>query len=263
MGDGKRLADRVALITGACQGIGRAIAQAYAEDGAHLFLVDLREEGLAAAAEEARGAGVRAAFRRADVTDPAQVEAAVAQAEAGLGPLDVLVNCAGIYQSRRFLEYSLEDWNRVLAVNVTGTMLCCQAVLRRMAPRGRGRIINLASVAGRLGGPLRSAYSTSKHAVIGLTRCIAAEFAADGITANAICPGMVDTEMFSGLVAQDAEILGVSERERMLAELLRRSPQQRLIAPREIARLAVYLASPDADGMTGQGVALDGGMSMV
>ncbi|MCZ6558862.1 MAG: SDR family NAD(P)-dependent oxidoreductase, partial [SAR324 cluster bacterium] len=178
-----------------------------------------------------------------------------------LGPIDVLVNGAGICQSIRFLDYTLEDWNRLMEVNVAGTFLCSQAALRRMTQRGRGKIINIASIAGRIGSKYRASYNASKHAVIGLTRCLAVEFADDGITANAICPGMVDTEMFAGVVAGDAEISGVDQ-ETMLGILQQRALQKRLLRPEEIAGLALFLASPASDGMTGQALTYSGGIVM-
>jgi NAD(P)-dependent dehydrogenase (short-subunit alcohol dehydrogenase family) len=258
----QRLQGKAAVITGANRGIGRATAEAFAAEGASLMLCDLDGANLPEIASAAGELGVEAAHRVTDVTRPEDVEAVMAEAEGAFGRIDVLVNCAGIFQSLKFLDYSLEDWNRVLAVNVTGTMLCCQAALRRMTVRGSGKIVNLASVAGRMGGPLRAGYSASKHAVIGLTRCLALEFAGAGITVNAICPGMVDTDMFAEVVRGDAENLGRKDHENMLAELMKRSPQGRYIQPQEIAALAVYLASPAADAMTGQAITLDGGMVM-
>lgn len=258
----QRLQGQVAVITGANRGIGRATAEAFAAEGASLMLCDLDGANFPEIASAAEAQGVEAAHRVADVTRPEDAEAVMSEAEERFGRIDVLVNCAGIFQSLKFLDYSLEDWNRVLAVNVTGTMLCAQAALRRMTARGSGKIVNLSSVAGRMGGPLRSGYSTSKHAVIGLTRSLALEFAGAGITVNAICPGMVETDMFAEVVRGDAENLGRKDPEVMLTELMKRSPQGRYIQPQEIAALAVYLASPAADAMTGQAVTLDGGMVM-
>ena len=257
----KRLEGRKAWITGAARGIGAATARAFAREGAHLFLFDRAGDGLDAVAAEARALGVQAAVRKGDVTVPASVEAAAAAAEQALGGLNVLVNCAGIYQSVSFLEVTLAEWERIFAVNVSGSFLCAQAALKRMVPRGAGTVINLSSAAGRAGGKFRSAYSASKHAVIGLTRCLAIEFAEHGITCNAICPGMVDTEMFSSVVAGDAEILG-TEKQAMEQRLSTRALQRRRLEPEEIANLAVYLASPEAKGMTGQALSLDGGMVM-
>ncbi len=258
----RRLHDKVAVVTGANQGIGRAIALAFAAQGAHLVLCDLNDSNLPEIVKEAGAEGVDAEHTTVDVTRPREVEAVMGEAEQRFGRIDILANCAGIYHSRRFLDYPLEDWNHLMNVNLTGTFLCCQAALRRMVPRRSGKIINLASVAGRMGGPFRAGYAASKHAVIGLTRCVALEFAEHGINANAICPGMVDTDMFEGVVRQEAELLGVKDTQAMLATMLKRSAQQRLIRPEEIALLAVYLASPESDGMTGQAVTLSGGMVM-
>ncbi|MCZ6474008.1 MAG: SDR family oxidoreductase [SAR324 cluster bacterium] len=250
-----------AFITGANRGIGKAIASQFAKAGANLFLYDRQTDQLAGIVDEAQALGVKVLHQQGDVTSPEQVEQAVAAAEDGLGPIDVLVNGAGICQSIRFLDYTLEDWNRLMEVNVAGTFLCSQAALRRMTQRGRGKIINLASIAGRIGSKYRASYNASKHAVIGLTRCLAVEFADDGITANAICPGMVDTEMFAGVVAGDAEISGVDQ-ETMLGILQQRALQKRLLRPEEIAGLALFLASPASDGMTGQALTYSGGIVM-
>lgn len=255
------LEGKTAFITGANGGIGAAIALEYARAGANLFLFDSKTDNLVGISRQAETNGVTALHEQGDVTHLQGVEQAMAAAESGLGAVDILVNCAGIFQSISLLDYTLEEWNRVMEVNVTGTFLCSQAALRRMTRRGRGKIINLSSIAGRMGGKFRAGYSTSKHAVIGLTRCIAVEFAEHGITANAICPGMVDTEMFAGVVRGDAENLGIAP-EAMLENLQQRALQKRLIQPEEIARLAVYLASPASDGMTGQAITYSGGMIM-
>jgi NAD(P)-dependent dehydrogenase (short-subunit alcohol dehydrogenase family) len=259
----RRLEGQVAVVTGANQGMGRVIAERFGAEGARLFLTDRNDANLPALAGRIAGLGSEAAHRVGDVTRPADVEAVMGEAERRFGQIDVLVNAAGIFQARRFLDYPLADWNEVLAVNLTGTMLACQAALRRMLPRKRGKLINLASAAGRAGGRFRAGYSTSKHAVVGLTRCLALEFAAEGITANAICPGMIDTDMFAAVIRQDAELLGERDLAGMHAALLKRSPQGRMIQPGEIAALAAYLASPEADSFTGQAVSLDGGMVMV
>ncbi len=242
--------------------MGRTIAERYAAEGARLFLVDRNDTNFAAISQSASKQGTEAAMRTADVTRAADMEAVMAAAEQRFGQIDVLVTAAGIFHARRFLELTVEDWNQVLAVNLTGTMLACQAALKRMVPRKRGKLITISSAAGKAGGRFRSSYSASKHAVIGLTRCLAVEFARDGITANAICPGMIDTEMFASVVKQDAELLGERDVPALHAHMLKRSLQARLIAPQEVAALAAYLASAEADSLTGQALSLDGGMVM-
>lgn len=254
-----RLAGRTAVITGAGRGIGRAVALAFAGQGAQLLLSDVNAAQLPEVGEAAGALGVEVHWAAADVTQPEEVEAMMALAEEKLGRIDILVNNAGIFQSEHFLDYALEDWNRLLAVNVTGTFLCAQAALRRMVPAGRGKLVNLASIAGKSGARFMAAYNTSKHAVIGLTRCLALEFAAQGITANAICPGLIDTDMFDNLLASVSGKYGIADPETLRHGMLKGVPIGRMIQPAEIAHLAVYLASPESDGMTGQALTLSGG----
>jgi D-sorbitol dehydrogenase (acceptor) len=255
-----RLQHRTAVITGANQGIGAATARAFAAEGAHVHLWDRRGEALAAGVEAARALGVQAAARTVDVTDPAAVEAAMAAAEEALGHIDILVNCAGVFHTAPLLETTLADWERVMRVNVTGTLLCMQAALRRMVPRGYGKVVNLASIAGRRGNSLVSAYSASKHAVVGLTRCAALEMARHGITVNAICPGYVETEMFGAVLSGFSAQRGIDDPERLRGDMLRNSPISRMTRPEEIAGVAVFLASAESDGMTAQTLVYDGGM---
>ena len=254
-----RLQGKGALITGANQGIGRAIALAFAAQGANLFLCDVNAAQLPAVAREAQGHGVEVFHTAADVTRPEQVEHAAAEAERQLGRIDILVNNAGIFQSERFLEYKLEDWQRMMEVNVTGVFLCAQAVLRRMVPAGGGKIVNLSSIAGKSGAKFMAAYNTSKHAVIGLTRCLALEMAEHHVNVNAICPGLIDTDMFDGLLGTLSRHLGSNDPEQLRRGMLKNVPIGRMIKPEEIADLAVYLASSESDGMTGQALTLSGG----
>jgi NAD(P)-dependent dehydrogenase (short-subunit alcohol dehydrogenase family) len=197
------------------------------------------------------------------VTDGARVEAALAEAAGRLGGLDVLVNCAGVFHAAPIAELTRADFERVMAVNVTGTLLCTQAALRHMVPRKSGSIVNFSSISGRRGDKYVTAYSASKHAVIGITRCVAMEMAGHGIRVNAICPGYIDTEMYEGVLREIGGRQGSDDPERFRAVLLKTVPIGRMIAPAEIARLAVYLAAPESAGMTGQALALDGGMVMV
>ncbi len=153
---------------------------------------------------------------------------------------------------------SLDEWNRIFAINVTATFLCAQAALPRMIERGSGRIVNIASVAARFGARYISAYAASKHAVLGFTRCLAAEVAANGITANAVCPGFVDTEMVAESVSRIVEKTGVT-REKALESIKDQSPQKRLLTTPEVASVVVMLCSEEGRGINGQAIVIDGG----
>ena len=255
-----RLAGKTALITGASRGIGRALAQAYAAAGANLFLTatDLGklEETRAALSEHS----VDVCLRAADVGAPDDVEALFAAAIAWRDGLDILVNNAGIYIGKPFVSYALEDLDQVMQVNVRAVFQLTQLAVRHMRERGGGKIVNIASTAGKWESPNQAVYNISKHAVVGLTRCVALETASDGINVNAICPGFVSTGMFDNLRAA-AEELGVPL-EQLRETIVSRVPMGRLVHPEEVGHLAVYLASSEADGMTGQSIPISGGMRM-
>jgi meso-butanediol dehydrogenase/(S,S)-butanediol dehydrogenase/diacetyl reductase len=180
---------------------------------------------------------------------------------AAFGDIDILVNNAGVYKAARLVDYSAEDFDRIMQVNVYGAFHVMQLVLRHMQARQRGKVVNIASTAGKWGSMNQSAYNASKHALVGLTRCAALEMGAHGINVNAICPGFVQTDMLESFRAH-ADILGVPF-EKVMEGGLSRVPLRRLLQPREIADLAVYLAAAESDGMTGQTLLLDGGMLMV
>ena len=257
---GSRLRGNCALITGASRGIGRAIAQAFAAQGARVCLVATDGERLAELEASLREAGADAFSIALDVTDRGACFEAVASAQARMGKVDLLVNNAGIYKARKFLDYNPEDFQRLLDVNLFGTVHMMQAALPAMLAGGYGRIVNIASTAGKWSSRNQSAYNVSKHAVVGLTRCVAVETAAAGVTVNAICPGFVETDMVEGLKRDYSEI-GVEDPDAMLGAMLAtRVPMGRVMSPPEIASLAVYLASPESSGMTGQSILVDGGM---
>jgi NAD(P)-dependent dehydrogenase (short-subunit alcohol dehydrogenase family) len=255
-----RLEGRRVLVTGASRGIGRAIAEEFAREGAHLFLTATTLEGLADTRAAVEPLGRPVALHAADVADPAQAERMVADCVEALGGLDVLVNNAGIYKAARFVDYTPEDFDRVMKVNAYGVFHAMQAALRRMTAAGGGKIVNIASTAGKHESANQAAYNASKHAVVGLTRCAALEHAKDRITINAICPGFVETDMIDQF-ATHADILGVSL-EQLKAGMLSRVPMGRMLQPAEIAHLAVYLASAESDGMTGQALTISGGLRM-
>jgi NAD(P)-dependent dehydrogenase (short-subunit alcohol dehydrogenase family) len=175
-----------------------------------------------------------------------------------MGGVDVLVNNAGIATSAPLKAITLEQWNRIFAVNVTGTFLCTQAMVPAMVERGWGRVVNVASVAGKAGAPYIAAYAASKHAVIGFTRSVAAEVAAQGVTVNAVCPGYVETDMSVDTVERIVRKTGLSA-EQARANLEKVSPQGRLYTPEEVAYQVTCLCDPRAGGVNGQSLVLDGG----
>lgn len=253
-----RLTGQVALVSGASRGIGRAIALAFAAEGADLYLTATNAELLASLAGEAEEAGGRARFEAFDVSDPAACARAAENAVGAYGQVDILVNSASVYIAQRFLDYSLADFERAMRVNLFGAISLTQSLLPQMLRRGHGRIINVASTAAKWASMNRSAYSASKHALVGLTKCLALETGALGVTVNAICPGPVETDMLEELISRRAQIDGRTT-ESVREQMLRGPAIKRFLEPGEIAELAVYLASPAAAGMTGQSLCLDGG----
>ena len=256
-----RLADRTAFITGGGRGIGRAVAHAFAREGARVFVVARTEPEVKRVAEQIRAEfGERAAgYASCDVADPRSVEEAFASAREFFGAgIDVLVNNAGVADSSKFTETSDEFWQRHLDINLTGTFYCMRAALPSMVEKAWGRIINVASVAGKTGAPYVAAYTASKHGVVGLTRSVALEVAAKGVTVNAVCPGYVDTDMTTRAVENIQAKTGRSAADALEA-IKRMSPQQRLVTPEEVAALALLLVSHDGRGITGQAINIDGG----
>ncbi len=259
---GHRLLDQVAIVTGASRGIGRAIAEAYAAEGARLCLIATQAERLNDVAHGLQLAPNRLMVLGVDVTDRAASFEAVARVEQQFGRVDVLVNNAGVYRAKAFLDHTDQDFQDLLDVNLFGVLHFMQACLPGMQARRQGRIVNIASTAGKWGSRNQSAYNTSKHAVVGLTRCVALEASPYAVTVNAICPGFVQTDMVEELKAQVARSSGLSG-EAMVQAALARVPLGRILEPAEIAELAVYLGSEASRGMTGQSILLDGGMVLV
>jgi 3-hydroxybutyrate dehydrogenase len=258
---GVDLRGSVVLVTGGGRGIGRAIALAMARAGAAVAVAARTVADLDAVAREASDAGLSAMAVPCDVTQAASVARATAEAGRRIGPIDVLVNNAGLAESAPLPHLDEEAWARTIAVNLTGTYLCTRAVLPSMIERRRGRIINVASIAGKVGFAYTSAYCAAKHGVLGFTRAVALEVASKGVTVNAICPGWVDTGMTAASIARIVEKTGRTAAEAR-ATLEAMSPQRRLIQPEEVAAVAMFLASEAAHGITGQALNVDGGEVM-
>ncbi|SOE51089.1 2,3-butanediol dehydrogenase, S-alcohol forming, (S)-acetoin-specific [plant metagenome] len=251
---------KIALVTGAGQGIGRGIALRLARDGADLALVDLDQAKLDAVAREIEALGRQATTFIADVSDREQVYAAVDHAERTLGGFDIIVNNAGISQVQPLLDVTPEEVERIYRINVQGVLWGIQAAARKFKARGTpGRIINASSIAGHDGFALLGVYSSTKFAVRALTQAAAKELAADGITVNAYCPGVVGTDMWVEIDKRMAEVTGapVGATYKKYVEGIALG---RAETPEDVAGLVAFLAGPDAAYMTGQAPLIDGGL---
>ena len=257
-----QLENRVALVTGGGRGIGQGIALALAEAGADVAVADVDATIARETANKVEQAGRRSTAITVDVRDPASVEAMVASTQAALGDLDIAVNNAGVISIKGVGELSVDDWDQIMAVNARGVFLCAQAELAVMRPRQSGRIVNVASIAGKVGFPDLSHYSASKFAVIGFTNAIAKEVAPEGITVNAICPGIVGTGMWRGEDGLSGRWREPGETEAQSWERHQKTllPQGVAQTPEDMGQLAVYLAG--AEHVTGQAIAVDGGFSL-
>jgi NAD(P)-dependent dehydrogenase (short-subunit alcohol dehydrogenase family) len=255
------LQGRRAVVTGAGRGIGRAIALALSMAGADVAVSARSTAEIEGVAEQLRAFGRRALAIPCDVTDAAQVAQLAEAAVAGLGGVDILVNNAGAATSHKFLGHPDELWHQMLAINLTGVYYVTKAFVPHMVAQQSGRIINIASITAKVGARYIAAYTASKHGVLGLTRALAAEFVSQNITVNAICPGYVDTPMTDGNVTNIVNRTGLSATQ-VRETLEKTSPQNRLIAPEEVAALVVYLAQDSARGITGQAINIDGGSVM-
>ena len=253
-----QLEGRGAVVTGGGRGIGAAVALALAAEGARIVVAARTASEVESVAGEIETGGGAAWPVQVDVTDPGSVDALSEAARVRLGDVEILVNSAGVAHSAPLARQTLEEWERIFAINVTGTFLATKAFLPAMMERGRGRVINLASVAGLAGARYIGAYAASKHAVVGFTRSIAAEAAPRGVTVNAVCPGYVDTRLTDESVARIVERAGLSEAEAREA-ILATSPQRRLIEPEEVARAVTWLCEDAARGVNGQTIVIDGG----
>jgi 3-hydroxybutyrate dehydrogenase len=252
------LSGRRALVTGGGRGIGRAVVRDLARAGAAVAVAARTRSDVEAVASGILAAGGRAVAVEMDVTDPARVRAAFARAREALGGIDILVSGAGIAPTAPIARTSDAAWRQILETNLSGTFYCLREALPEMTERGWGRVVHLASIAGKTGYPYIGAYAASKHGVLGLTKCAALEVATTGVTVNAVCPGYVDTPMLELGVARIVEKTGLTAEEarRRLAEM---SPQKRLYTAEEVSALVLYLCSDAAAGINGQALSVDGG----
>ena len=263
-----RLKGKVALVTGAGSGLGKATAEVFAQEGARVIVADISQRRAEAVADAINGTARRkkAIAVRGDVAKKSEVEAMVAEARKKFGPITILVNNAGIAQIKDFLDISPEEWQRMLDIHMKGTFLCTQAVIPDMITANWGRIINTASVAGMEGGPQNAHYAAAKAAIIGFTRSLALEYARSGITANAVAPGLIDNilQAVEGR-AEGSTVAGnisSTKAEQVKQFFLRRIPMRKLGTPQDIAYAHLYLASDEAAYVTGQVLSPNGGYVM-
>jgi 3-hydroxybutyrate dehydrogenase len=258
------LHQRVSIVTGAARGIGAAIAAELAAAGSHVALFDLEEPAVEeAAARIEREFGVAAQAYGVDMREPTAVQHAIDAVAQRFGRIDHLVNNAGIQYISPIADFPIEKWELVTKVDLDGVFYATKAVWPHLTARGRGRIVNIASVQGIIASEFKPAYVAAKHGVIGLTRASALEGAAAGITANAICPGAVMTDLIRNQAADLARSYGggISEEEALARAFLSAMPTRRFIEPVEVAQLCVYLCTDAARSITGAAISIDGGWS--
>jgi 3-oxoacyl-[acyl-carrier protein] reductase len=257
------LAGRVAIVTGGGQGIGEAIAARISGEGASVVIADLNLESATRTAEIIERAGGQALARATDVSDPHSVALMVRETVAKFGDLDILVNNAGIGQNiMPAVDLSVEEWNRVMAVNLTGTLLCSQEAAKHFMEKESGRILNISSINGLSPAPLCIAYNVSKAGVISLTRTMAYELAPYHITVNAVCPGPVYTDFNRKVMSQRAALLGIDEAE-MVDKVAATIPLGRWVEPEDVAKAVVFLVSDESSHITGEVLSVSGGLSAV
>ena len=249
---------RCALVTGGGRGIGRAAALRLAAAGCDVAVGSRTRAEVDAVAEEVRALGRRAVAVTLDVSRSESVRDAFAEARGALGRVDVLVNGAGVAPSALLVRTSDEAWRSAIETNLSGAFYAMREALPAMLEAQWGRVVNVASIAGKTGQPYISAYAASKHGLLGLTRCAALEVAARGVTVNAVCPGYVDTPMTDASIARIVEKTG-QDAAGVRRRLEEASPQKRLVTSDEVAALVAYLCTDDARGITGQALSVDGG----
>jgi len=252
-----KLKGKTALVTGGGRGIGRAIALGLAQEGAQVAVLDILAGNAAAVAGEIGAMGVKALALPADLTKRAQVDQAVADTLSQFGQIDILVNNAGWDRMEMFLDSEEETWDKIIAINFKGILYVCKAVLPSMVARGQGKVISIASDAGRAGSTGEAVYAGSKGAIIAFSKTLAREMARHKITVNVVCPGLTETPLLQGIREQSPRT------EKVIEAVTRAIPLGRVGQPEDIAGAVVYLASPAADFVTGQTLSVSGGLTMV
>ena len=251
-----KLRGKTALVTGGGRGIGRAIALGLSQEGAQVAVLDILADNAAAVAREIEATGVKALALPADLTKRAQVDRAVADTLAQFGQIDILVNNAGWDRMEMFLDSEEETWDKIIAINFKGMLYVCKAALPSMVARGQGKVISIASDAGRAGSTGEAVYAGTKGAIIAFSKTLAREMARHKITVNVVCPGLTETPLLQGIREQSPKT------EKVIEAVTRAIPLGRVGQPEDIAGAVVYLASPAADFVTGQTLSVSGGLTM-
>ena len=250
------------FITGAAGGIGRAISIAFAKEGAKIALIDLDEKGLEESFKELKSKKTVTKTYLLDITKEERVKAAVSKVLEDFACIDILVNNAGVSTMNWFWELTEEEWDFNMNVNVKGTWLVTKHVVPHMIKRRKGKIVNIASMAAKIGVPLLAHYSASKFAVVGFTQSIAKELAPYRINVNAVCPGFVRTSMQEREIAWEAKLQNIEEPEKVREEYIKQTPLGRLCYPEDVAKTVLFLSSENADFITGQAINVTGGACM-
>lgn len=257
----KRFTGQTVLITGASRGIGKGLAQRFAAEGASLVLA-ANEDAVFEAAAELEKEGTKVLAERCDVTSKEQVEGLFGRAVETFGQVDVSIQNAGVITIAKLEELSEADWDKIMDVNTKGVFLCCQAAAKHMVPRKSGRIINTASGQARRGFIYTPHYAASKFGVVGITQSLANELAPHGITVNAFCPGIIDTDMWAYNDEHWGKLLGNYQPGELMREWTGNIPMKRVGKAADVAGLVTFLASEDAAYITGQTINVDGGLFM-
>ncbi|MBI2090700.1 MAG: glucose 1-dehydrogenase [Deltaproteobacteria bacterium] len=252
-----KLDGKTALVAGGGRGIGRAVVLALARAGAQVAIADILKDNAEAVRDEIQQMGQKALALRVDLTKRAEVENSVQEAISRFGSLDILVNSAGWDRLEPFIESNEETWEKILAVNFKSVLHTTKAVLPHMISRGRGKIINIGSDAGRVGSTWEAVYAGAKGAVIAFSKTIAREVARHKINVNVVCPGLTDTPLLEAIQSRSAET------GRLIEAITKATPFRRVAQPEEIAEAVVFFASPAADFITGQTLSVSGGLTMV